>query len=373
MGNSSLISELFNGPESAIAWAILLISFVTGVIITWLIWRNKVRHLEQQVANEKAMALQHEAALTKAQDELELKEGDLKKAGLANIKLRQDFDVISQQKEDYMTELSSAKDQVKDISLLNNNHKQNIESLENQILGLKTKNNELATVSENNSSANTNVEVYTLKTKLTKTNSDLATAMVAIKNLEEEKNALKKEIERKPMVVATPVQATPTPNGSTPTPTKIVRRVVQKDTKEAPKSPLTKTAVTSRATAPTESPKKVVTESASAAPIGKVITKKAPVKKRVAKKEEKERLRKVEGIGPKIEQLLHENGILSFKQLSKTKATKLKKILSDAGSRFKMHDPTTWPEQSAMAAKGDWDKLKSYQEFLKGGVDTSKK
>ncbi len=202
MGNSSQISELLNGPEGSIAWAILLISFVIGVIVTWLIWRSKVNQLERQVANEKALALQHQTELSKAQEEIELKEGDLKKAGLANIKLRQDFEVISQQKEDYMTELSLVKDQVKDISNLNNQHKQNIEGLENQILGLKTKNNELTSATENKSSANTNVEVYTLKTKLTKTNSDLATAMVAIKNLEEERDALKKANESRMMAAA---------------------------------------------------------------------------------------------------------------------------------------------------------------------------
>ncbi len=364
MGNSSQISELLNGPEGSIAWAILLISFVTGVIITWLIWRNKVKQLERQVANEKALALQHQTALTKAQEEIELKEGDLKKAGLANIKLRQDLEVISQQKDDYMAELAVAKDQVKDISLLNNNHKQNIEGLENQILGLKTKNNELASASENKISANTNVEVYTLKTKLTKTNSDLATAMVALKNLEEERDALKKANENQPIPMAAPAP-TPISNGTAPIPTNVVRRVVQQKVEAtAPKPTVTKRVVRRKSSpAPKKAEAKVV-----AAPI-----KKAPAKKKPVKKVEKESLRKVEGIGPKIEQLLHDNGILNFKQLSKAKATKLKKILSDAGSRYKMHDPTTWPEQAAMAAKGEWGKLKSYQDFLKGGVDTSKK
>jgi len=387
MGNSSLISELFNGPESALVWAILLISFVTGVIITWLIWRNKVKRLESEVANEKALALEHQAALTKAKEEIELKESDLKKAGLTNIKLRQDFEVVTQQKEDYMTEYAVAKDQVKDISLLNNAHKESIEDLQNQILGLKTKNNELSANTGNQSSANTNVEVYTLKTKLTKTNSELATALVAIKNLQEERDSLKKASENKPMAAA------PTSNGVTAAPTKIIRRVVQQ---KAPETPVAKTptAATPAAKTPTpESPKPVVTKKVATqkavstpkkvtpkkttTPAKKVVAKKAPAKaapkKRVAKKVEKERLRKVEGIGPKIEQLLHDNGILSFKQLSKSKSTKLKKILADAGSRYKMHDPTTWPEQAAMAAKGEWDKLKSYQDFLKGGVDTSKK
>ena len=45
----------------------------------------------------------------------------------------------------------------------------------------------------------------------------------------------------------------------------------------------------------------------------------------------------------------------------------LKEILEAAGSRYRMHDPTTWPEQSGIAATGEWDKLKAWQDELDGG------
>jgi small subunit ribosomal protein S2 len=32
-----------------------------------------------------------------------------------------------------------------------------------------------------------------------------------------------------------------------------------------------------------------------------------------------------------------------------------------------MHDPTTWPMQAKMAADGNWDELKTWQENAKGG------
>jgi small subunit ribosomal protein S2 len=32
-----------------------------------------------------------------------------------------------------------------------------------------------------------------------------------------------------------------------------------------------------------------------------------------------------------------------------------------------MHDPTSWPMQADMAAKGEWDALKEWQENAKGG------
>jgi predicted flap endonuclease-1-like 5' DNA nuclease len=78
-------------------------------------------------------------------------------------------------------------------------------------------------------------------------------------------------------------------------------------------------------------------------------------------------LKVVEGIGPKIELLLHGAGIHSFAELAETSAEQLKEVLTKAGDRFRMHDPSTWPEQARLAAEGDMAKLKNYQEFLSGG------
>lgn len=97
----------------------------------------------------------------------------------------------------------------------------------------------------------------------------------------------------------------------------------------------------------------------------KAIPKKSAAKKKAVLK--KDDLKKVEGIGPKIEKLLNADGITTFKKLSTTSAAAIKKILDKAGPRFQMHNPKTWPKQSGMAAKGDWDKLYKWQEELKGG------
>ncbi len=78
-------------------------------------------------------------------------------------------------------------------------------------------------------------------------------------------------------------------------------------------------------------------------------------------------LKKVEGIGPKIEELLHEAGIVTFADLSKADVAAVKEILHAAGSRYQMHDPTSWPLQAEMAANGEWDKLKEWQDNAKGG------
>lgn len=86
-----------------------------------------------------------------------------------------------------------------------------------------------------------------------------------------------------------------------------------------------------------------------------------------AKPIKRDDLKVVEGIGPKIEELLNNAGIFSFEQLAHSKADKIKKILEEAGSRFQMHDPTTWPQQAELAAKGKWEELKSLQDKLNAG------
>ncbi|NTW02259.1 MAG: helix-hairpin-helix domain-containing protein, partial [Oscillochloris sp.] len=78
-------------------------------------------------------------------------------------------------------------------------------------------------------------------------------------------------------------------------------------------------------------------------------------------------LEKIEGIGPKIAALLVSNDILDLSDLAATSATQLKEILTAAGSRYAIADPTTWPEQAALGAKGAWSELTALQKTLKAG------
>ncbi len=78
-------------------------------------------------------------------------------------------------------------------------------------------------------------------------------------------------------------------------------------------------------------------------------------------------LKVIEGIGPKIEQLLKDAGINNWQDLAEAEIEKLNEILHAAGDRYRIHDPGTWPNQAQLAARGDWDLLYQYQDELKGG------
>jgi predicted flap endonuclease-1-like 5' DNA nuclease len=81
---------------------------------------------------------------------------------------------------------------------------------------------------------------------------------------------------------------------------------------------------------------------------------------------EPDNLKRVEGIGPKISQLLQDAGIMTFAQLATTEVSRLRQILADADLTA-LADPTTWPEQAKLAAEGDWTALTALQDALKGG------
>lgn len=76
----------------------------------------------------------------------------------------------------------------------------------------------------------------------------------------------------------------------------------------------------------------------------------------------------IEGIGPKINELLINDGIKTFAQLSETQVAVIQNILDKAGPRFALAKPGTWPQQALLAAENRWAELKTLQDNLKGGV-----
>jgi len=78
----------------------------------------------------------------------------------------------------------------------------------------------------------------------------------------------------------------------------------------------------------------------------------------------KDDLQVIEGIGPKISKLLNRVGIYNYAQLAAKSYEDLRVIMDDAGPRYRIARPKTWPEQAALAAAGRWEELKSLQDSL---------
>ena len=75
----------------------------------------------------------------------------------------------------------------------------------------------------------------------------------------------------------------------------------------------------------------------------------------------------IKGIGPKINDLIHNDGINTFTELASTRVEHIQKILEDAGSEFRLSKPGTWPAQADFSAANKWNRLKAWQDQLDGG------
>jgi len=73
----------------------------------------------------------------------------------------------------------------------------------------------------------------------------------------------------------------------------------------------------------------------------------------------------IEGIGPKINSIMHAAGVHTFADMAALDADKLRGIITAAGLR--LADTTTWPMQAKLAAEGKSEELKAFQDSLKGG------
>jgi large subunit ribosomal protein L27 len=93
----------------------------------------------------------------------------------------------------------------------------------------------------------------------------------------------------------------------------------------------------------------------------------SPVIEKAAKPAKADDLKKIEGIGPKIAELLVAGGIVTFADLAGSSVEAVQAILDEAGPKFSVHNPGTWAQQATLAAAGNWDALKTLQDELDGG------
>ncbi len=76
-------------------------------------------------------------------------------------------------------------------------------------------------------------------------------------------------------------------------------------------------------------------------------------------------LKVVNGIGPKIAQLLNNRGITAWKALSETSPSYLTAILhEDGGERFRIHNPASWQHHALLLHEGRWDEFRELREKL---------
>lgn len=64
-----------------------------------------------------------------------------------------------------------------------------------------------------------------------------------------------------------------------------------------------------------------------------------------------DRFVRIEGVGPRVAELLAQAGIRSFSQLSETTAERIIEILSASGKHYRIHDATRWQQEARRLAR----------------------
>jgi len=144
---------------------------------------------------------------------------------------------------------------------------------------------------------------------------------------------------------------------------KKAKKTVAKTASKAKKAVAKTTVVKKATTAKKETVSKTEAPKATKSEAKKTVAPKAATAKNVTGKSVKaDDLKVLEGIGPKLEQLLNEAGFTSYELVAKAEIADLQKVLDAAGSRYKMHNPTSWPLQARFARDGKFEALKSWQQ-----------
>lgn len=82
---------------------------------------------------------------------------------------------------------------------------------------------------------------------------------------------------------------------------------------------------------------------------------------------ERDNLRKILGIGPRLEKLLNDANIFTFAQLAAASPAVLSAIFSKATQSSAIDDSQTWITQAALARDGKWEELENLQDRLSDG------
>lgn len=158
------------------------------------------------------------------------------------------------------------------------------------------------------------------------------------------------------------VKATPKPKAAPAKPKLVVAKKITIAKSVTPKPAAPKPTAPVKKAAPKSTTQ--TTRKTTARKPASTTTRRAPARRTSSRPDN---LKRVEGIGVKIEQLLRNAGIDSFEKLSKATKTVLRKLLDEAGPHYRVSDPSTWARQARMAAQGKFEELKKWQAELKGG------
>lgn len=412
--DSNSILEQFNSTESYAVLFFMLIAFLFGFIVAYLLRSRRVIQLKRELRDKKKELETLQIEVTGIREQLSLKDADLQKASLEQSELEQKVQRLEQEKANLYNEVYNINAELEQAQASSKTYISTIEDLNNQIVGLKAQNAHLTEERELEDDAVD--DVAQMQSVYNATRNRLETLETKLNKLENDNRSMRIELNTL-KATGIPVSTVPPTRGDLVEGTaaseeednseeelafipnkdkgvlgdKIILEEPEKDdlsliTGIGPflEKKLNEIGIYTYLQISEMTPGMIeqVTKDIGYLPgrIEKDDWVGQATRLYQAKQEDPlalqpldtnsnspEDLKIIEGIGPKIEELLKAANINSWKDLADTEPEKLRQILDAAGDHYRVHDPGTWPAQARLAANGEWELLKEYQEELKGG------
>lgn len=401
----------FNTLESYRILAFLLVAFLLGLWVGRLTRRARIRRLERELEEKKKKLAELEAELTPLKEELDLKKADLKKISFDKEELEAKVQRLEADKAKLYREVHAINTELEAAKASEGEHLTKIDLLNAEMLELRQKNEALGKVAEKEDNAvdnmaqmqsvynATRIRLEALEERMSKIDEENQRLQAKVDALEEQEPAV---LSRQMAPAPAPVveeEEEPSLEASFGKAREVMGQKIFVDEEQA-KDDLTRIKVIGPFLEEQLNQIGVFTyeqiaefDQATIDEVTKAIgyfpgrIEKddwvGQAKKLLAEEEEGtgeavlpvdlklEDLKIVEGIGPKIEEILKNAGVHNLVELSEMEPDQIREILLAAGDRFKMFDPTTWPAQARLAKNGNWELLAEYQEQLKGGREVS--
>jgi predicted flap endonuclease-1-like 5' DNA nuclease/uncharacterized protein YoxC len=388
--------------EGLFLWMCMLIAFLIGFIIAYLLRSGKVRRLKKELSEARQQLETNQTLLTSAQDQLKQRNAELQEESREKVDLMERLRIIEQEKDQQLHDVVALNQRLEEIQATNRTYSHTIDDLNSQIVSLKTQNEQLLEHPQNfadtpaPTTSAPSREVAELRERLNAFETSLSRLSGENQTLRSDLAILKSQPVAN-TIVDTAVEAEDGElvlgNDKTVIYDKIIVSDRDKDALTAIEGigeflekKLNSIGVFSYEDIANWTPGRIdeVTTQIGYIPgriekddwVGQAALllqkeQEAPAPKAFAEASGLDKkatdLKIIEGIGPKIEEVLKDAGIGDWSALAATEPGRLKEILEEAGDQYRMHNPYTWPLQARLAAAGRWEEFNTYQEELKGG------
>ncbi len=402
----------FQHEDSIVLLVFMLLSFLIGFVLAWIMWGGRARRAEQEVARLRKAHSQLQDTLTDLTEQLELKDADLARAMREADEAREQLEALGLEKGELEAENLILRQRLEKQQATIRSLEQTLEDLNDQIVGLKTKNRQLTEQIEREEVAsNLLAEMQSSHQALI---NRLAELEHRFRELDEKNRELSERLvqmvggDALPGAAAESAAVAPEPVVADVPPEVAQARqhVIQAVREKLPKvaegqqddltlirgigpfierklnelgiftyeqlAALDDELIEQLTVAIEFFPGRIKRDDwVGQARRLSTIKKENPgaLSAEALFPDNPEDLTIIEGIGPKIAGLLKENGIRTWEDLAAAPVERLRHILEQAGGIFRQHDPTTWPMQAQLAVKRNWSKLKEYQDYLVGGKE----